>query len=1352
TTLSIARAHMMSRASLAASTSPGQGLLQAFSPVKYDPSQPGDLAGGTSLLASVQSEAAPPSTAVEAGSSTQSSTRVPNLRLLGFDVCRRCFASGHQAQSCQSPSPAMVTARCLSCGKGGHTASECRLAKARSLTCSRCHTTGHLSYVCRGQRSEKPAAPAPVGTENVPTSTENASPNARSSLFAVPSESLPPSSSVTLAPAKVSWLATVMCPSVLHGLDCEDVAHEPLRVDLELVSIEGQDCPLKVSTMLDTGAARSFISADYRTQLPPSFVSESRRVCAAAILANGQVMSCTEAVRLAVHTPHTSLPTSLWCLVAPQLSCPLILGMGALRSLNLLVYLGRDGILLKSGVDSARVRNAPLGSVTHRQDAGIQTETTNLSCVTSAAASSCEKDSAPLESALFHEFWCGRPSPEHLLDIQLCSIATPVGDSQPPPGVSPLFRGLTPSPHCYRDGLTRMALRYTYGVPWLTDVRMPTLTPTLLQRHLSRDIALVKRLKTQELYAEYAAVFQRYLDTGAISVVPRSDYGLVLSVIPHFPVIAPGSVSTKVRPVLNGVVYRGIIGSGREDLPARKKYLNGTLPALFTFRGFAAVATIDLTMAFYQLMNEPSARFLFCIDPNLDSFITADTYWSVRGCMEAFREAPRIPRIISPAIGAGEPLYVFCDSSMMATGVVITTATLIPLRAQARLISTDRASWTIVKKELLSVLEGVDLFFETLDILHNSWLTPGAKPTLHVFSDNEANCWRIRRALRRLRLDSGVVARSKDSAFKDQEFAIGGDSGSGSVPVSSARASSVDAKLPPWERKTVDSVARRLFDYGPAEMTHIRGDSNPADMYSRGLHVGALHLDSDLKHYVQSLLPATGSSLAVVSSDDAPTDVLDGAFVIEESTGSPAGELSPSSAPAHGEPTNFSPSATSAPSAATSGATGSASAAAGGPSATDSCVDGRLIEEMISRQSEDPQLQKGLLTGHFDTARENRMFCVKSVNGKSAVYHVPTGAVVVPGHLRMRVLQDLHCLFGHISYSKLYLAVSDLLFIGKYKDYRRAQLRCRTCLALRGHRTLHHQAGRRKLLKSEKGWEVVGLDFVGPYRSFAQTGDPRSMVLVCVDSFSNFVCCEYCPDGASEVSTLRAIQTICYRTGFPLAFVVDSDSRFKSRLVTSWLEGHGVKLFHVVPHCHRYSGWQEIIHRSLWRVVRALMLDDVYSKPWYLYMNRAAFILNNITRPTSDCSTFASMLHYCHGRLLPPKFSDRQPSESAKEFASGLTGAVIPTNDQEFDQYLYEHQLEAVDLFQHVLAENVSRVLSARSSLAGQPATRRNLDVDFNVGDVVVRFNHNSTHYKLEPAWLIDDLYRIVSIESGHVA
>ncbi|EER15226.1 hypothetical protein Pmar_PMAR006958 [Perkinsus marinus ATCC 50983] len=182
-------------------------------------------------------------------------------------------------------------------------------------------------------------------------------------------------------------------------------------------------------------------------------------------------------------------------------------------------------------------------------------------------------------------------------------------------GQSTVFVGLTPDRHVCSDGSTRMALRYTYDIPWLSNKRLPRPLKEDWARLFKKDAMLVQKLKKEGHFDAYDNVFRKYEDQGAMVEIPikSDDFAQIDAVIPHFPVYAPSAVSTKVRPVINGIYYRGIIGNGRGDEDPKANTLRSTIPSLTVFRCYEHVYLSDLKMAFYQLANAPAAKYVFCI-------------------------------------------------------------------------------------------------------------------------------------------------------------------------------------------------------------------------------------------------------------------------------------------------------------------------------------------------------------------------------------------------------------------------------------------------------------------------------------------------------------------------------------------------------------------------------------------------------------------------------------------------------------------------------------------------------------------------------------------------------------------
>ncbi|KAF4691865.1 hypothetical protein FOZ60_014506 [Perkinsus olseni] len=82
------------------------------------------------------------------------------------------------------------------------------------------------------------------------------------------------------------------------------------------------------------------------------------------------------------------------------------------------------------------------------------------------------------------------------------------------------------------------------------------------------------------------------------------------------------------------------------------------------------------------------------------------------------------------------------------------------------------------------------------------------------------------------------------------------------------------------------------------------------------------------------------------------------------------------------------------------------------------------------------------------------------------------------------------------------------------------------------------------------------------------------------------------PDYANGVSTLRALQSTFYESGFPLVVVSDQDQRFSDDSS---------------ERCERAHGWYETLHKTFLQIVRALLLgDQSRTLKWFDVIDRAA--------------------------------------------------------------------------------------------------------------------------------------------------
>ncbi|KAF4703737.1 hypothetical protein FOZ63_030338 [Perkinsus olseni] len=191
---------------------------------------------------------------------------IPDVRQLPKGTCGRCFQVGHLADSCTASSPASLASRCLVCGRGGHKVANCRLRGNRLLTCKRCNSRGHVSFICRNTMAAK-TEPVADSSSLPPKPADASAIEARGG----DEEHLDVDDEVP------KWLMTVNSVDPIQGLP-EDSSSRPLTVDVEFKSVRSASEPFRIKALLDTGAARSFVRSSTRNRIPADCIIESRKV------------------------------------------------------------------------------------------------------------------------------------------------------------------------------------------------------------------------------------------------------------------------------------------------------------------------------------------------------------------------------------------------------------------------------------------------------------------------------------------------------------------------------------------------------------------------------------------------------------------------------------------------------------------------------------------------------------------------------------------------------------------------------------------------------------------------------------------------------------------------------------------------------------------------------------------------------------------------------------------------------------------------------------------------------------------------------------------------------------------
>ncbi|KAF4689600.1 hypothetical protein FOZ60_001498 [Perkinsus olseni] len=923
----------------------------------------------------------------------------------------------------------------------------------------------------------------------------------------------------------------------------------PLMSNVSLCSNvdEKFDC----KALLDTGAVRCFIKKAFLDSLPSEYVLARKSGSYSVTVADNRRFNSDESVLLKIATPQKTV--SSWCIVYPSLAFPLILGLSCMRDLSLLLYLSHDQILLRADTLESDVRSLASkkdsDGVEGSQKAGCTKPSDNDSSARYHNDSELTIDgynakdgvsgeegshlSFLMVDANHSEVWELDATDPWNIEISVRSpdyssrdYSLSVVDSEDPASSDynvTVYKGLTSDSHIDEHGSVIGVKRFTYGIPWVSDKRLPKPTVGDIDKVIASDSSLAKRLQDCGLFDKYSKVFDEYVRRNILVKVDPSDYHKVTGIIPHYPIISTTSKSTPVRPVLRGSQYRNIIGSGLGAVKSpRDAILRSTMPSILTFRAFSYVAVLDLEKAFYMLRNSVDVAFLFCLpwkgalyrmtappmgaphsaaallhamqlmcdeayqlfksrhpeipdgeccvafspymddlivgaasqsllveaidclltvckshgfncqeskrgvgppslkprkvlgllwhpddkvgnqegpllppilrseecaksivsltqrdvvswiakfydpcgisnhillsmrlclrgeantNPDVDAFISASTFKSLKELMESFRQAPPIPRLLT--ILPYRIVYCFADSSVYATANVITDSVLNPIVCHSRLIDRNRMSWSIVRKELLACLQVLHSFRDMMKALNS--ILPDAKIRPTLFTDNEANYFRIRKAV---------------AIFPDVEPLL--------------------KDMPKWEVNTLSAIAE-ILNYFDGSVHHVAGKLNLSDVYSRGSAQPPPFLDQSLLETIHNACRRRESSAqSPNTSDDSKNCGRDDYLLI-----------------------------------------------------LDDVISDDLKNNILREQRLDPILKPFFDQSGPISPRVLRKYelvdddAADDDDGQSYVRNRVTGAIAVPSKLCKEVAEALHNYFGHINHYRLFRTVIDRYDCGK---------------------------------------------------------------------------------------------------------------------------------------------------------------------------------------------------------------------------------------------------------------------------------------------------------------------------------
>lgn len=197
--------------------------------------------------------------------------------------------------------------------------------------------------------------------------------------------------------------------------------------------------------------------------------------------------------------------------------------------------------------------------------------------------------------------------------------------------------------------------------------------------------------------------------------------------------------------------------------------------------------------------------------------------------------------------------------------------------------------------------------------------------------------------------------------------------------------------------------------------------------------------------------------------------------------------------------------------------------------------------------------------------------------------------VVLPKTLRKAVVQEYHDKANHFAFQKTYLNIRKHYYWPKMaKEIQEYCKGCITCAT-----TKKHHTAIRPLLKpidiARGPFDVISLDFMGPFRPKSRQGNSYIMVSTCL--FSKYVDCVALPEISAMTTAKALVEKIFYQHGAPRCILSDRGSQFTSKLFKHLLnilkiEQRLTTAWH--PQC---NGQTERANKTLCQIIRGYIND-----------------------------------------------------------------------------------------------------------------------------------------------------------------
>ena len=248
---------------------------------------------------------------------------------------------------------------------------------------------------------------------------------------------------------------------------------------------------------------------------------------------------------------------------------------------------------------------------------------------------------------------------------------------------------------------------------------------------------------------------------------------------------------------------------------------------------------------------------------------------------------------------------------------------------------------------------------------------------------------------------------------------------------------------------------------------------------------------------------------------------------------------------------------------------------------------------MVAEQGKDREIQhiRKILTSRTVSSRDDPIRRAFSIASNQLVLHkgaTDSYQVVVPFHLRERVLSTHHDLFGHLGRDRTYNLLSERYYwVNMHRDVRRWVQSCLTCAKVKPAQPKHN--GLLEHVEAQYPFEVVGVDLMGPFKT-TKTG--YKYVMVFVDLFTNWVEAVPLRDLSAEEAASAFFDTIVSRHGCPSSVLSDLGTNFNSELFRHLCKRCAIKNIYTSSKHPQTNGKAERLIRYMTNALAMVVAHD----------------------------------------------------------------------------------------------------------------------------------------------------------------